>query len=222
MSSRAIASGYDAFCLTVDSALYSRRERDIARRFAKPWRGDTGMEYQASLSWDQGTPVPRASRHPADPEGHCDRRRCRTRLPGRCRRGLRLQPRRPATRSWRGHDGRVARNRSGGPPGRTRVIVDGGISRGSDVIKAIAMGADMVGIGRLYCYGLAAAGGRGRCAGDRIAGARNTGMSGIAGFDRLQWAGRLVSARRRTGDTPACLQRVPAARPTEAQLLIRA
>ena len=30
---RAIAAGYDAFCLTVDTAVYSRRERDIAKRF---------------------------------------------------------------------------------------------------------------------------------------------------------------------------------------------
>jgi glycolate oxidase len=42
--------------------------------------------------------------------------------------------------------------------GRARVVVDGGISRGTDVVKAIALGADAVGIGRLFCYGLAAAG----------------------------------------------------------------
>lgn len=49
---RAAASGYDALCLTVDSALYSRRERDIANRFAKPWRtGTPGMAHQAALNW---------------------------------------------------------------------------------------------------------------------------------------------------------------------------
>src|SRR6202522_2416008 len=31
--SRAIASGYAAFCLTVDTAHYSRRERDLAKRY---------------------------------------------------------------------------------------------------------------------------------------------------------------------------------------------
>ena len=38
------------------------------------------------------------------------------------------------------------------------VIIDGGFYRGTDVIKAIALGATAVGIGRLYCYALAAAG----------------------------------------------------------------
>jgi glycolate oxidase len=42
--------------------------------------------------------------------------------------------------------------------GRARIIVDSGFSRGTDIVKAIALGANAVGIGRLYCYGLAAAG----------------------------------------------------------------
>jgi L-lactate dehydrogenase (cytochrome) len=42
--------------------------------------------------------------------------------------------------------------------GRLEIIVDGGIRRGSDVIKAIALGADACSIGRPYLYGLAAAG----------------------------------------------------------------
>src|SRR3954451_16743982 len=50
---RAADAGYDAFCITVDSAIYSRRVRDIANRFAKPWRArSAGMEFQAALSWD--------------------------------------------------------------------------------------------------------------------------------------------------------------------------
>ncbi|MFJ3959220.1 alpha-hydroxy-acid oxidizing protein [Arthrobacter sp. NPDC090010] len=42
--------------------------------------------------------------------------------------------------------------------GRLELIVDGGVRRGSDVIKAIALGADACSIGRPYLYGLAAAG----------------------------------------------------------------
>ena len=45
--------------------------------------------------------------------------------------------------------------------GRARVIVDGAFQRGSDVVKAMALGADLVGMGRMPCIGLAAAGAAG-------------------------------------------------------------
>jgi isopentenyl diphosphate isomerase/L-lactate dehydrogenase-like FMN-dependent dehydrogenase len=41
---------------------------------------------------------------------------------------------------------------------RIEVLVDGGIRRGSDVVKALCLGARAVLIGRAYAYGLAAAG----------------------------------------------------------------
>ncbi len=42
--------------------------------------------------------------------------------------------------------------------GRVPVLVDGGIRRGTDVLKALALGANAVLIGRPYLYGLGAAG----------------------------------------------------------------
>lgn len=45
--------------------------------------------------------------------------------------------------------------------GRAEVYLDGGIRRGSDVVKALALGARAVLVGRAYAYGLAAAGGAG-------------------------------------------------------------
>jgi L-lactate dehydrogenase (cytochrome) len=42
--------------------------------------------------------------------------------------------------------------------GRVEVLMDGGIRRGSDIVKALCLGARAVLIGRAYAYGLAAAG----------------------------------------------------------------
>jgi isopentenyl diphosphate isomerase/L-lactate dehydrogenase-like FMN-dependent dehydrogenase len=42
--------------------------------------------------------------------------------------------------------------------GQVEVLMDGGIRRGSDIVKAICLGARAVLIGRAYAYGLAAAG----------------------------------------------------------------
>jgi L-lactate dehydrogenase (cytochrome) len=42
--------------------------------------------------------------------------------------------------------------------GRTEIICDGGVRRGSDIVKAIAAGASAAMAGRAYLYGLAAAG----------------------------------------------------------------
>ena len=44
---------------------------------------------------------------------------------------------------------------------RTEVLFDGGIRRGSDIVKALALGARAVLVGRAYVYGLGAAGGPG-------------------------------------------------------------
>ncbi|MFY9664262.1 MAG: alpha-hydroxy acid oxidase [Candidatus Cybelea sp.] len=45
--------------------------------------------------------------------------------------------------------------------GRTEIYLDGGIRRGSDVVKALCLGARAVLIGRAHAYGLAAGGGAG-------------------------------------------------------------
>jgi len=45
--------------------------------------------------------------------------------------------------------------------GKTILIADGGFRRGSDVLKGLAFGASLVGLGRPILYGLAAGGGEG-------------------------------------------------------------
>ena len=156
---RARDSGYDAFCITVDSALYSRRERDIAKRYAKPWRGNTpGMEYQASFNWSN---VRRFKDKHQDVKLILKGIGTREDAAIACQYGVDCI-------YVSNHGGRQLDHGLGSMDvlpgvvdevaGRAMVMVDGGICRGTDVVKAIALGADMVGIGRLYCYGLGAAG----------------------------------------------------------------
>lgn len=52
--------------------------------------------------------------------------------------------------------------------GQAEVIFDGGVRRGSDIVKAHALGADAVAVGRAYLYGLAAGGEAGVDAAIRI------------------------------------------------------
>jgi isopentenyl diphosphate isomerase/L-lactate dehydrogenase-like FMN-dependent dehydrogenase len=156
---RARDHGYRAFCLTVDSAYYSRRERDLARRFVKPWRaGATGLEYQRALSWDQ---VKRFKDvHPDLPlvlKGIATAEDADI----ACRHGVEIV-------YVSNHGGRQLDHGRGSLAvlpevvravgGRARVWVDGGFVRGTDIVKGIALGAEVVGLGRIACMGLAAAG----------------------------------------------------------------
>jgi hypothetical protein len=91
--------------------------------------------------------------------------------------------------------------------GRARVIVDGGISRGTDVVKAVILGADAVAVGRLYVYGLAAAGAEGRGAALRDPRRRDPHLPLIARRRRLPRANPIsvppVRSSRRTSTAPS-------------------
>ena len=73
---------------------------------------------------------------------------------------------------------------------RLEVLFDGGIRRGSDIVKALALGARAVLVGRAYIYGLGAAGGRGVTRAIEILGAdvsrtmKLLGCGSIAEIDR--------------------------------------
>ena len=68
--------------------------------------------------------------------------------------------------------------------GRVPILVDGAFYRGTDVVKAIAMGASAVGLGRLYCYALAAAGRPGIVRHAGAAGGQIRRDLGLMGQDR--------------------------------------
>ena len=155
--SRAIDSGYDAFCLTVDSANYSRRERDIANRFVKPWRTGKGADWQAALSWKDIERYKKKYELPLVLKGIATAEDARLAL----EHGVDVI-------YVSNHGGRQLDHGLGAidvlpevvdaVSGRSLVAVDGGFSRGTDIIKGIALGEDFVGIGRMLCYGLAASG----------------------------------------------------------------
>jgi glycolate oxidase len=156
---RAMDAGYDAFAITVDTAHYSRRERDIAKRFVKHWRARSeGMNHQAALSWADIAAV--RERHPG----------VTLILKGiGCGEDAELAVQHGVQVVLvSNHGGRQLDHGRGSLAvlpevvqavgGKARIWMDGGISRGTDIVKAVTLGAELVGIGRLYCYGLAAAG----------------------------------------------------------------
>jgi isopentenyl diphosphate isomerase/L-lactate dehydrogenase-like FMN-dependent dehydrogenase len=157
---RAIDAGYDAFCLTVDSANYSRRERDIANRFVKPWRTGGGADWQAALNWKDIERYKKLYDLPIVLKGIATAEDARLAV----EHGVDMV-------YVSNHGGRQLDHGLGSTAvlpevvdvvaGRCAVAVDGGFSRGTDIVKAIALGADLVGIGRMLCYGLAAGGSAG-------------------------------------------------------------
>jgi isopentenyl diphosphate isomerase/L-lactate dehydrogenase-like FMN-dependent dehydrogenase len=155
---RAIDSGYDAFCITVDTAMLSRRERDVAKRFRAPWRTrSVGMNYQASLNWQNIETFQSRHKIPLILKGIATQEDAdRAAAMG------------VAAVYVSNHGGRQLDHGRGSldvlpeiieaVAGRCKTFIDGGFSRGTDILKAIALGADLVVIGRLYLYGLAADG----------------------------------------------------------------
>src|SRR5450631_3756464 len=156
--SRAIASGYGAFCLTVDTAHYSRRERDIAKRYVRESRlRSTGGDYQKGLSWRTVKLIKDKFKIPLVIKGIAAAEDATIALDH----GV----------DWiyvSNHGGRQLDHGRGAMhvlpeiveavKGRAKIMVDGGFCRGTDIVKGIASGADLIGIGRLQCWALAAAG----------------------------------------------------------------
>ena len=92
--------------------------------------------------------------------------------------------------------------------GKATIIIDGSFCRGTDVVKAIALGADLVCVGRLYAFGMAAAGRDGifrvlELLHDEMIRAMDCSAS-------ISYRARSVLSPRRTAGAPAaCTERVP-------------
>jgi glycolate oxidase len=154
---RAIDAGYDGLCFTVDTPLNSRRERDIAKRHRMQYVTGMKQRFQAALNWS-----------------HVERVKSKYKLLFILKGIATVEDAKRAVEAGvdvvyvSNHGGRQLDYSVGSAAvlpeivdavaGRAKVFVDGGFSRGTDIIKGIALGADLVVVGRLYCYALAAGG----------------------------------------------------------------
>lgn len=160
---RAEAAGYRALCLTVDSPVDGLRERELRLRFdrgrAQPQPNLVGArrERQAAVTWSDvawladETALPlvvKGITHPGDATLAVEAGAAALVVSNHG--GRQLDPQ-PGTVE-------VLADVVEAVGGRAEVAVDGGFVRGSDVVKALALGARAVLIGRALCFALAAGG----------------------------------------------------------------
>jgi glycolate oxidase len=155
---RAIANGYTAFCFTVDTAHYSRRERDLAKRYQTTGRRRVeARAWQMALDWTTVKRVKERYQIPLVIKGIATAEDARIAI----EHGV----------EWiyvSNHGGRQLDHGRGSidvlpeivdaVAGRARILIDGSFCRGTDIVKAIALGADLVRMGRMQCYALATRG----------------------------------------------------------------
>lgn len=153
---KAKGAGYRALCVTVDRAWYGRRERDLISRAAVR-EGFGDPRFQASIVWSDLVWMKERMGGPLVVKGIATGE------------DARLAVDHGADCVYvSNHGGRQLDHGQGSievlpevveaVAGRAEVLVDGGILRGTDVIKAIALGAQAVGVGKLLGWALAAGG----------------------------------------------------------------
>lgn len=164
---RVEASGYRSVTLTVDVQVYGRRERDLAARFnpreamtKAPNPRGPDPNYPARLTWNDVDWLRKTANLPLGLKGIMTPRDARRAVEA----GVEL--------IWvSNHGGRQLDHTQAtidalpaiadAVAGAADIVVDGGFSRGTDVIKGLALGATVVAIGRTALWGLAAAGAAG-------------------------------------------------------------
>lgn len=178
---RAAAAGCRAICLTVDVPVQGNREHDVRNKFGLDGRGemanfagllqgdlpegrdDSGLnafihdQFDSSLTWDAVSwlkglaelpVVVKGIQHPGDGERAVEAGADAIVVSNHG--GRQLDGAEPTIR--------LLPDVVAAVKGRVPVLLDGGIRRGSDVAKALCLGADAVLIGRPYLWGLTLAG----------------------------------------------------------------
>ena len=159
MLARVVSAGYGAICWTVDFPVGGLRHRDTRSGFVMPFGiGDADYLYEPDMTWDHLTFI---REHAPD-------------LPVLVKGILTAED--AVLAIEHGADGIVVSNHGGrqldsspasldalpevveAVEGRLPVLMDGGVRRGTDVLKAMALGAAAVLVGRPAAWGLAAEG----------------------------------------------------------------
>jgi L-lactate oxidase len=163
---RAKVAGYRAIILTIDTVVPSNRETDRRNHFRSPlplgnFPGESGAYAAApikrDLDWDDVEFIQKTTGLPVLLKGVMSPELARAAVEHGCA-GIQVS----------NHGGRqlddVAASITVLPRivdvmgGRATIIIDGGVRRGQDVFKALALGANAVAIGRPVLYGLALGG----------------------------------------------------------------
>jgi glycolate oxidase len=151
-------AGYMALCLTVDTAHYSRRERPLLNRWQPPSRRtETGRIFQAMLTWEMADAIKKMAGMPLIIKGIATAEDAKIAVE-------------------HGVDVIYISNHGGrqldhgrwtietlpeiveAAAGKAQIVLDGGVTRGTDIVKALALGANAVTIGKLQGWGLGAGG----------------------------------------------------------------
>jgi isopentenyl diphosphate isomerase/L-lactate dehydrogenase-like FMN-dependent dehydrogenase len=193
---RAERAGYEALILTLDVPMQSNRERDRRNRVSNPLRLNPSLVWEGVVHPRWGmqilrhgipTTVNLSGRVGVDSAVTWDSlARLRDLWPRRMLvKGI-LAPEDARMAGERGYDGIIVSNHGGrqldGAPatiaalprivdavaGRIEVLVDSGFRRGTDVLKALSLGASAAMIGRPTLYGLGAGGQEGAAGALRI------------------------------------------------------
>ncbi|EEY23295.1 cytochrome b2 [Verticillium alfalfae VaMs.102] len=158
--------GCKGLFITVDNPQVGRREKDLrarqraASRDGEAWHPEvyqgTSTFLDSTLCWDDVPLFPEHHQRAHRAQGHPERRGRPPDRGARRRRRRALEPRRAAARvraavarGPRRDDAGAARAR--GLQDGIDVFVDGGVRRGTDILKALCLGARGVGIGRACC-----------------------------------------------------------------------
>jgi glycolate oxidase len=177
-------AGYSALCLTVDTAHYGHRERQMMDRWLPPSRRGVGYEYRAGLTWETLDAIKEMAGLPFILKGVATAEDAALAV----EHGV-------GTIYVSNHGGRQLDHGRAtidilpeiveAVDGKAAIVLDGGIVRGSDVLKAIALGARAVAIGKLQGWGLAAGGQAGLIRALEILESEIVTTMGLLGVTRL-------------------------------------